>query len=50
MEPKSQYVPYKKDNQDGSNDLTANEGAGSTQPFRPNGWNEQIDEKTEGGQ
>ncbi|MGD0415709.1 MAG: hypothetical protein ABSA80_10185 [Terriglobales bacterium] len=35
------YVPYRKDTRENSNDITVNEGAGSTQPAPLNGWREQ---------
>lgn len=52
MEP-SKYQPYRKDQREGSNNFTANEGEGSTKPVELNGWSEwarqrkgQTDERT----
>ena len=32
------YVPYRRDTQEGSNDLTANEGPGASRRAELNGW------------
>lgn len=32
------YQPYREDQREGSNNLTANEGSGSTKPAEHNGW------------
>jgi hypothetical protein len=40
------YQPYKSSNEDGSNALKANEGAGATEAYRPNGWPENFEHNT----
>jgi len=50
MSEKKDYTPYKQDDQEGSNDLTSNIGAGSTEPAKLNGWNEQFEENTSQGE
>jgi hypothetical protein len=39
------YVPYKKDDRPGSNDIRENSGPGSTAAYRPHGW-ENFEENT----
>ncbi len=42
------YQPYRPvdAHKDGNNTVEANEGAGSTQPYVPNGWNGNFEEDT----
>lgn len=50
MSSLEKYQPYVPVNNEGDNDIRENRGAGSTQPYIPNGWQPGIDEKTEDAQ
>jgi hypothetical protein len=47
MSEQPKYQPYTQANEEGSNSLKQNPGQGSTEPYRPNGWENGIDKSSE---